>query len=616
MFHRYRSILHIVILSIYFSNSLKADVDLFRRIDLSAHSVKDCRLSLGDLNGDGEIDFIFNDGRRLIRAFDHRGNLLWEHINPDDPGVEETYHNFSISAYDIDIDQRDEVICFIEQEGRHTLTILDGASGEIMCSAELPFPAPRDHPFWGNTRFYMQNHIAVANLRGSRIPQDILAVHASKQKVAAYAFEADTLRHLWTWITDTDGYASGHYAYPYDIDSDGRDEVLAGVDVLNENGRRLWSMDLYPSNPSNPTGGMDHVDALACADIDPDHPGKEIVVAAATGIWMYDAYGIVLWHYPSRLTDPAKGLFNGEGIQEVLVGHFRKDLRGLQIVFFSEKMSGKHTVALFDAWGDAVLWDNQKSGPRRNIAYAIDWDGNRSLDEIYTRKGIFDGHFNRLSYSMNWKYVASVDRDEYPPVVCDVQGDQREEIVWYDEDEILIIKNTDLLQTDTLASPLESLTYRVRLANDNHCNAIYFDWSLLNEDPVRASEPSSEPLAASVRSIPHSGMTQQRISVIVETSVPVIRIPTPLILQTSDSSRWAIPLTGNVPGIQFTGIFHISALPEGPAKYILLHDSLVDSSGRKGNIIHLGADIDIDKTPPAQPRVIDLRRRRSDRRGH
>jgi len=456
-----------------------SDIGLYKHIDLSRNPVDDCRLSVGDLDGDGRIDFLFNDGRRLLKAFDHDGNLLWEKFNENDPGVEQRYHNFIISIYDIDLDSKNEVICFLELDGNHCLAILDGRTGYVETSTVLPFLAPRDHPRWGNDNYYMMNHTAVANLRGLEKPQDILAIHTSKQKVAAYAYNGGRLEQLWYWITDTDSYASGHYAYPYDIDDDGRDEVIAGVDVLNENGERLWRMELYPFSPSHPEWGMDHADAVTCADIDPDNPGKEIIVVAATGIWFYDQHGHVRWLYPSEKVEPKYGIMPGDGIQEVLVGHFRQDIPGLEMVCFSEIMYGEKSVALFDAKGTIRVWGDQDTGPNRLITYAMDWDGDRSLDEIYSRKGIFDGHFTRLSISMDWGYVETLDPNEFPPVVCDVQGDHREEVVWYDRDEIIIVYNTDPLNGEPLPSPWHALEYKLRYANNNHCNAVYFDWSSL-----------------------------------------------------------------------------------------------------------------------------------------
>ena len=80
---------------------------------------------------------------------------------------------------------------------------------------------------------------------------------------------------------------------------------------------------------------------------------------------------------------------------------------------------------------------------------------------------------------MNWNYRQTSGMDEFPPIVCDVQGDHREEIIWYDTDEIIILYNTDPLNVDSLPSPWNHLEYKLRYVNNNHCNAMYFDWTSL-----------------------------------------------------------------------------------------------------------------------------------------
>lgn len=470
-------------------------VELIHHIDLSAYSVADHRMTIGDLNGDGQIEFVFNDGRRSIKAFDQQGNLMWHRFNANDPGVEEPFHNFTISIYDIDLDQKAEVICYLEINGEHHLAILDGETGAIQTSVEVPFPAPRDHEEFGLDNYYMQDHVAIANLRGLDTPQDILAIHASKLKIAAYSYENGVLNQRWFFITDHWGYSSGHYAPPYDIDGDGRDEVLAGADILDENGNRLWSVDLPPYNPDHPDWGLDHVDAVTCADIDPDNPGNEIIVIAMTGMWLYAADGALIWYLPTKLTDPENGLFAGEGVQEVLVYDFYPDMPGLEMVIYSEDMGGSQSVAMLDKSGNVVRWGDQDYGPRRWITCAADWDGDRSMAEIYSRKGIFNRSFNRLSYSMDWGQVHTIDQDEFPPIMADVAGDHREEILWYDEDEVLILQNTDPLSVDPLPSPWRSLKYRLRYANWNHCSPMYFDWQNLESGPVPPAdtEPPNPP---------------------------------------------------------------------------------------------------------------------------
>ncbi|MBN1781759.1 hypothetical protein JW948_11575 [bacterium] len=480
-----RFLTRLLIVSIWgiLTYSLTAGVALYKHIDLSANSVENCRMTVGDLNGDNLVDYVFNDGRRVIKAFDHNGALLWQKFNPNDPGVTEQSHNFTISLYDIDLDNKEEVICYLEINGENALAIVDGVTGNIQTSVVVPFDSPRDHEFFGLDNVKMQDHVAIANLRGLAVPQDILAIHASKMKVAAYHYIDGQLVRQWYWVTDSNGYSSGHYAFPYDIDDDGRDEVIAGVDILDENCNLLWNLPILPFDPAHPDWGLDHVDAAACADIDPDHPGKEILFVAMVGIWMMDPDGNVLWFKPSKVTDPVNGLFPGEGIQELVVGNFRTDVPGLEAVIYAEGMYDANNVAIFDRAGNVLKWGSQVQGPRRWITCAMDWDGDRSVDEIYSRLGIFNGQFTKISESVNWSYMQSADFDEFPPVVCDVRGDQREEIIWYDTNELFIMYNPAALVGEVKPSPWENIKYRMRYANLNHCSPMYFDWTAMDEVP-------------------------------------------------------------------------------------------------------------------------------------
>ncbi len=600
----------IFVITLLFTTSLLAEVKLVKRLDFSNNTIKNCRGSIGDLDGDGEIEFVFNDGRRIIKAFDHNGELLWEKINPDDPGVEEYYHNFTIQIYDIDLDGKDEVICFLEINGENHLAVIAGESGAIQTSVKVPFDAPRDHAYWGLNNHYMQDHVAIANLSGSDVPQDILAIHASKLKVAAYTYRNNTLEYQWFFVTDKDetGYSSGHWAYPYDIDSDGRDEVIAGVDIIDENGKMLWRLDVGPFNPEKPDWGMDHVDAAACADIHPDYEGKEIIFVASVGIWLTRADGEIIWHHPSKWVDPQQGIFGSkgeEGAQEVLVGNFRPEIEGLEMVIFDEKMEGPQTVALFDCHGNILKWGDQDAGPRRWITTNIDWDGDRSVDEIYCRNGIFDAGFNFLSYSMNWGYLKSDNGgEEFYPIVCDIQGDHREEIIWYDDDELLILANADPLMVQPEPSPRNFLTYRVRMANNNHASAMYLNWQTFDTMPEQTIDKD---LYLTIDTRKNHGKMPY-YSILITTSKNVSHIPDGLTFTDASDNIIPIELTGKTPGKKYEASLVLNnAVANGKGYFDVKPGSLINEEGVEGTTeIRSGKTLTIDKSPPKNPGQIQI----------
>jgi hypothetical protein len=419
-------------------------------------------MTVGDMTGDGKVDFLFFDGARSVKAFDHDGNPMWEKFNPDEPGVLEPYHNYMFQIYDIDRDGQGEAIIFWWLGGKYCVAIVDGSTGAVEESTEISFGPVTDE-------YYKKHSVAVANLRGLETPQDILAFQVHTMEINGYAYTENGLQFLWHWKTDHQSYSAGRWAYPYDIDGDGRDEVIGGIDVLDENGNRLWKLPKIQSHP----------DAVVCGDIDGNRAnGKEIVVVEdGGGMYMYDARGTIIWEKQDLPSQP----------QEIYMGNFRSDAPGLELLVFAENMNDY--VCLYDMDGNILAQGNQGNGPRRYLAYQMDWDGDRSLDEIYTRTGIFDGYLNRLSYSMDYSYRQTVGISEFPPIVADLQGDHREEVIWYDDDEVIMVYNSDPLSVDALRSPWNYLEYRLRYANSVPCNAMYFDWTALGGKPVNDPAP-------------------------------------------------------------------------------------------------------------------------------
>ena len=86
------------------------------------------------------------------------------------------------------------------------------------------------------------------------------------------------------------------------------------------------------------------------------------------------------------------------------------------------------------------------------------------------------------------------------------------------------------------------------------------------------------------------------------TSAPLVAIPTPLTFTDSGGRPISIPLSGPVPGTQFTGTLTIDAvIVEGSGVFSLVTGSLNDGQGNTGNQIATGNTALVDMTPPAAP---------------
>ena len=82
-----------------------------------------------------------------------------------------------------------------------------------------------------------------------------------------------TLNILWFNFINT-----GHYPYAYDVDRDGKDEVLTGYSLIDDNGDLLWNLDDQL---------QDHADGIAML---PFYEGDEpMVMCAASDEGMFFA---------------------------------------------------------------------------------------------------------------------------------------------------------------------------------------------------------------------------------------------------------------------------------------------------------------------------------------
>jgi len=383
---------------------------LWKRID-TADFGTDRNLRFGDLDGDGQIEIVFcqrtdlADGNypniTCITAVDLAGNILWQIGEPGVPYKPATSDS-CIQVADIDGDGAAEVLFCRDLR----LWIADGRTGEILRS--MPTPRTRYSKFflpggWPYERI-LGDAIHICNLSGGAIASDILIKDRYKN---IWAFDQD-FNELWHHECVT-----GHFPMTYDIDGDGRDEVMAGYRLVDSDGTMLWEL---------PIG--DHQDAIAIGRFDPDR--DEILIAMAAG-----EEGFVLLTAQGEIL--AKHMLGH--VQKLAVANVRPDLPGLEYVTINF-WGHPGITAVFDCKGQILT--TFEPVPYASPLVPVNWAGDGSellfLSAHPTDGGLLDG----------WGHRAVMFPSDGHPYICctalDLTGDGRDELLTWDPRSLWIYK--------------------------------------------------------------------------------------------------------------------------------------------------------------------------------
>ena len=251
------------------------------------------KVGLADLDGDGQLDYLvkqpdFNtdpyqqpgywkksEDTYKLEAYRHDGKFLWRY----DMGwaIEEGIWYSPIVVYDLDGDGQAEVFCKAGEgdpreptghvkSGPEYLVMLDGLTGEVR--KKLPWP---NREGFDDYNYYCRNLLGVAYLDG--VHPHLIVERGTYKIIKLQAYDP-SLTLKWHWE------AAGEYArhrgqgmhgmHAADVDEDGRDEVIIGSSVIDDNGKPLW------------TTGKGHPDVCYVADVDPSQPGLEIFYGLET----------------------------------------------------------------------------------------------------------------------------------------------------------------------------------------------------------------------------------------------------------------------------------------------------------------------------------------------
>lgn len=375
----------------------------------------------GDFNDDGLLDFVLS-GSRYLSVYDHSGSLLWS------KPISAIQHaqvgsGFYFRPYDINGDGLVEILGPILMGGTPFLAVLKGIDGTILDAYPLDLSDP-------NLVYESSN---IANLGGGERCDAIIVKSNHRTwpystfRVDAFLFQNGKFIKLWSF--GKSGIDKGIYHNPlaYDIDQDGKDEILLGHWLLDEDGSVIWEKSALFFDSER------HVDSMFPGDISPVSDGIEIAVSSGYML-LSGVTGSVLWKWDLANQQNIEG-------QSVAVGELREDYPGKEILIAQQAPANDEYLFSYDG----TLITTYNGPPEFDASYEttlIQWIGDPALEIVEQPYGrgrtvaIFDGHLNPLG-----EIDPSFTYGQVGYRVANITGDFREEFVFFNRNFLVIVKN-------------------------------------------------------------------------------------------------------------------------------------------------------------------------------
>ena len=381
-----------------------------------------------DINGDGRKEFIFIQSMTLmntgdeqmiscITAMDLDGKVLWQIGKPAQDSYMATC-DLPVQIYDIDGDGHAEIIYCKDFK----IIVADAATGKTKYSTPTPKAIPcDDFKIYQNITLerIIGDSIRICNFSGNSKPQDIL-IKDRYNNIWAYNNKLELLWHRQV--------NCGHFPYAFDINGDGKDELVAGHSLIDSGGELIWELP----------GMKCHVDEIVIGKFDPTNDKYQIAMASGEdGFILVDQDGtIISQDMPGHA-------------QRVSVANYRPDLPGLEIcVVTFWRNTG--IITMYNCKGQKLY--SHEPGANGNLLSPANWSSCGEVLMLYSANtalgGLYNGHLEQ---------IIKFPEDGHPELCCDaidLLGDRREELITWDE------KTMYIYTQDDNPSPIEFRTKR------------------------------------------------------------------------------------------------------------------------------------------------------------
>jgi rhamnogalacturonan endolyase len=442
--------------------------------------------SVGDLDGDGDYEIIIHQVGRgrdnsqagftdppVFQAYKMDGTLLWT-INLG-KNIREGAHYTQFMVYDLDGDGKAEIAMKTADgtidgkgkvigdstkdyrnkdgkilDGPEYFTIFKGLTGEAMATTNY-IPGRGDIGGWGggggnggNDRSgnRVDRFLACVAYLDGKLPSVVMCRgYYGRTVLAAWDWRSGKLKSRWVFDTKegSNPYSGmgNHNLSVADVDADGKDEIIYGSMVVDDNGKGLF------------TTGLRHGDALHVSDLDPSRPGLEVFgiheieeKTQGFGAALYDAKtGEILFKgNPDRDA--------GRGVAE----NIDPDNPGAEMWW-----SGSN--GLYNMKGEKI-------GPNPpSTNFLIWWDGD------LTRELLDGNHIDKYKAGRIFTADSCVSNNgskSTPALSADLFGDWREEVMFRTRDgKELRIFTTTIPTQHRMTTLMQDPQYRLSIAWQN-----------------------------------------------------------------------------------------------------------------------------------------------------